>query len=757
MPYAVVYAVYEAVLYYTGNVIVAYAAAAIAAYAIYSQQKSSLPNPGGTLAGSQTVEYSGTTEPRRIIYGQNLVSGMNVVPPWCHGSKNEILDQVLALAGHEVYAITDVYFNQTLIPSASITGVTGVATDGLVFSGTYVNNAYIRKYTGTSTQAADYILKTAWPSYWTTNHRGRGIAYLAIKYIYDPTVYSNGKPEVRALVQGKLVYDPRLDTSPGANPTGLAYKVFSSNPALCIADYIMDADLGVGEDPARIDWTMVVAAANSCEELVSIPGPATQYRFTCNVVLDCTETYEHNLGILQGAMLGHVTYSGGKWRMYAGVWRTSSFAITDDDLIGSVQLTTAIAYQNRFNAVRGQFMDAANYAQPTEYPPIRVSADEIADGEGPIWRDQHWPTCTNTYEAQRNAIIVQRQSRRTKSWSLQCAMSAYDIRPGDIGSVTLAELGITAQVVQCVGWSVAQNGTVMLSLQETNSADFTDPATGVYQAQGSIAAPAPANFVSDPVTGFTATGIGRAIQFAWTLPTTWYSKLQVEILEAPTNNIAGATAIWTGVNSAAVIAKSDYTTRYYWAQIRNTFGNTVSATMPAGATSGLAAAAIQVALTDMGANSVDTGNIVANAASQMVSNYSATRVACAAGGQFVLTEYTVISATMTCTGSPVAIDIGCSCSVGGPTGSSLYILDIQVYRDGASISSSVWDATDGSTIIQFGNAGLPAAQVSVSATDSPSVGSHTYSMHLRLSRDSTTGGISAFCRNNFIKLREIKR
>ena len=40
------------------------------------------------------IEYSGTVEPRRIVYGEMKVSGMNVIPPWTSGASNKFLHQV---------------------------------------------------------------------------------------------------------------------------------------------------------------------------------------------------------------------------------------------------------------------------------------------------------------------------------------------------------------------------------------------------------------------------------------------------------------------------------------------------------------------------------------------------------------------------------------------------------------------------------------------------------------------------------------
>ena len=90
----------------------------------------------------QDVEYSDTMASRRIIYGENKVSGMNVIPPLVTGNEGEYLHQVLALAGHEVEAVNTVYF-----------GKEALALDGSgnVAIGTYAGKATVRKYTGTST------------------------------------------------------------------------------------------------------------------------------------------------------------------------------------------------------------------------------------------------------------------------------------------------------------------------------------------------------------------------------------------------------------------------------------------------------------------------------------------------------------------------------------------------------------------------------------------------------------------------------
>ena len=59
----------------------------------------------------------------------------------------------------------------------------------------------------------------------------------------------------------------------GADPANAAYRQWSSNPALCVADYLTDRELGMGVPTAHIDWDLVVTAATVCDTLVDALGP----------------------------------------------------------------------------------------------------------------------------------------------------------------------------------------------------------------------------------------------------------------------------------------------------------------------------------------------------------------------------------------------------------------------------------------------------------------------------------------------------
>lgn len=530
-----------------------------------------LLTPKPRLPGDPEVqlEYSGGVEPRRIIYGEIRVSGMNVLPALTSGASNEYLHQVLAVAGHEVSAITDVYFDQTKIVSADIGSVSGAETDGIVGgSGPFLNIAWIRRYTGTSSQTADYILKTAVPSQWTTNHRGRGVAYLALRYKYDPDKYQNGKPEVTCIVQGKKCYDPRLDSSPGANPTNPSYIAFTKTPALQLADYIMDANVGLGEAATNIDWALVVTAANLCEENVLIPpaSPTTnQKRYTSNVVFDATARYEDNIQALCGAMLGHCFYSGGKWKMYAGAWTASAFSITAADLVGQVEVKGDVPRKDKYNAVRGWFLDASRNYQQGEFQPITNSGYEATDGER-IYKEIQAVACTDEYECQRAGIILNRLGRRGKVATLRCGMSMYKVRPFETGTVTLAELGWSSQTVRCTAWEFQADGSIAITVREEASTDWSDPAVGTYVVPGSNTLAIPDGFVPTEPQNFAASQVLDGILFQWTPPLITVPGVTYSIYEYTSSTpFSSATAVATGLTGTSrTLIKADTTTRYYW-------------------------------------------------------------------------------------------------------------------------------------------------------------------------------------------------
>ncbi len=612
---------------------------------------------------SQDVEYSGTVEARRIIYGEMLCGGMNAIPPMTSGSNSDYLHQVIVIAGHECNSLGAVYFNREQV--GTITAITGSADDGKITSGRYSNKAWVRRYVGTESQTVDYKLATAFPSQWTASHRGRGVAYIAATYEFNEETYRQGKPEVTCLVQGKKVYDPRLDGT-RAGGSG-AHRVndattwaYSTNPALCLADYLLDARLGLGEDAARIDYDLVADAADICDEMVTVPS-ATQKRYTCNVVLNATDRFEDNIEVLAQAMAGVCYYSGGKWRMFPGAWQTPSFTLGVDDLVdGGIRLVTALPYEKRHNSVRGTYIAPTKNWQKVEFSPVVNSTYVSNDGEQ-TWLDADFAATTDEYEAQRHAILLNRRSRLRQSATLRCNMAAYGIRPFETGTVTIPELGWSAKTVRCEGWNFDPSGFVEIIVREETALDWNDPINSDYLQPGSVTAPTPSSYVPSPPTGLTITGLQSVIYFVWTAPAGLPLDAQYELYEhTSATPFSSATLIWTGAATSTVIAKSDTTVRYYWVRVKMPSGG-VSTTEPAASglpgsvnnlstVLGASAAPSVIQKTDTGASITTASTTVTATGGTAPYTYSWTRIS----GSSSISANSASSATTTFTGSSLA-------------------------------------------------------------------------------------------------------
>jgi len=90
----------------------------------------------------------------------------------------------------------------------------------------------IQAFNGTDDQVASSILTNS--TNWTSNHRLRGVCYLAFRFKWNQDTFT-GIPQVKVLLKGKKVYDPR-DTTTKWTP----------NSALVLLDYLRNTRYGKG-------------------------------------------------------------------------------------------------------------------------------------------------------------------------------------------------------------------------------------------------------------------------------------------------------------------------------------------------------------------------------------------------------------------------------------------------------------------------------------------------------------------------------
>lgn len=320
-----------------------------------------------------------TIAPQRIVYGRAQVGGPIVYANTVHsaGSTNNTdLWWVQPLAGHLVADIEDVWVDDKHTTLAQITLGGGAVLSGSPFyNGSGLAEFY--RAVGTPTQTVNTALSTAFAatSDIPSTFRGRGLAYLVARFILannSRNMFTGVPQNIRALVKGAVVYDPRRDpSSPHYNGTGAhnfddpSTFEWSDNPALCLADYLASTRYGMKAPYSQIDWAMVDSAADYCDVTVTIPG-GSEKRFTCNGVLSMDDDHRTNITSILSSMGGTLVHAGGKYRMRAHQWVGSVGTLTDDDIAPEVTFRPFASKADSYNAVRAIIFDKANGYQEME-------------------------------------------------------------------------------------------------------------------------------------------------------------------------------------------------------------------------------------------------------------------------------------------------------------------------------------------------------------------------------------------------------
>jgi hypothetical protein len=467
----------------------------------------------------------------------------------------------MTVAGHEVNSIKEVYYNDAKVYEGGLSDGVQVSPPSGLSSPDYNGHTVFTAHFGDPDQVADANLVA--DTSWSTNHRLRNIAYLYTRMDYDADFdgYASGVPNVSVLVEGRRIFDPR-DVAQSA--TDDTTWTFSSNPALCILDYLRDDMYGLGSQDDEIDWTSFQTAANDCDVTIG-----SEVRYALNGVIDSSRTPSEILTEMAQACAGTVYYSNGKWHMRAGVYETPVGVLTADDFLSSIEIATRVSNQNNFNAVKGIFVSPADSWQPVDYPAITSTTFETEDGGYQKFADLPLPLTTSSTMAQRIAKIALYRAREQITVNVTCKMSAFQYNIGDTLYITYDRMGWDQKVFEVVGWNYAvQNGApaINLSLKETSAAVYSWTLGEEEELTRNNVSIVTYYDVSPP-TGLTVTqpddGSGNYYNYldvSWTAPTTGAPISRYEVQWTLSTAYSSLTT-WQTSAALVGIAEGTYTVR----------------------------------------------------------------------------------------------------------------------------------------------------------------------------------------------------
>ena len=420
-----------------------------------------------------------------VVYGTRKVGG-NVVFLETSGADNQYLYMAIILSEGEISSVDTLFVNdQQVTLSGALTDGTQrtVSSSDSNFFDTENSNSLItvEAHLGTDTQTASSLLDER--QSWTSDHRLRGLAYLALKFEWNADKFGS-LPTVQAIIKGKKVYNPNLDTTvtggSGSHRKDTSSTwAYSDNPILQMLDYLRNDRFGMGItnsyfDSNFADWQ---TASDVCDTNITPFSGASQIDLMdSHIVVDTSKKAIDNVKEFVKGSRSYLNFSGGKYNILVETTGTASISLTEDNIIGGIQINSKNK-NSRYNRVIVNFINPnKNYqADSAQFPPVDETGLATADTfdtmkteDGGILLEGRFdfPMLTNVHQAQEMAEIILRRSRTSLDVSIKADATALDLSIGDLVNITHATPAFSAKAFRVQGLSIGTDHTVSLQCSE---------------------------------------------------------------------------------------------------------------------------------------------------------------------------------------------------------------------------------------------------------------------------------------------------
>lgn len=264
-------------------------------------------------------------------------------------------------AGHKISGFVEHWLHDE---AATLSGNDVIDPNHFILNGISMVKIFTRE--GNASETAYDALVTNFPTVWSEDHRGDGLATVLMvaraagEEDFGNT-FTNGSPQHSAIGDGALLYDPRSDTT-----------AFSTNIALMRLDHLTQPFGGKWSrsDMYMPDWE---AAADVCDEEVLNRDGDPESRYHGGFWF-----YESNDPVDVGRKLDEaadlVVYerADGKVGVHAGAYVEPDITLTADDITAlrydanRRQASTVLAVRGRFTSPDATYntVDAALYGDP---------------------------------------------------------------------------------------------------------------------------------------------------------------------------------------------------------------------------------------------------------------------------------------------------------------------------------------------------------------------------------------------------------
>lgn len=454
--------------------------------------------------GTKLTAQSGGAVPLSVIFGETETAGSFIYGgSWGKSGKTPNGYMV------EVFAISDlivqeqeatIWLNDTKYTIGATEGFDDLSNSiGYKVTG-YEGDCWVKLINGAT--SVDPYLNAKFGSLatrpWEGIGRGRALMVVTCRY-NESEPY--GFPKVRTVIKGNKWYDWRLDSTNGGSGshrygTRSTYAYDGGNPVVGIYNIVRGvydgSDVwmfgGRGWNPLRLDNDTFTAAANVCDEDVTLASGSTEKRFRIGAEVAVSEEPLSVIDRFKAACNGRIVESGGIVKFYSGGIGASVASFTDEEVIISEEQTGELlaGYQNTVNTISGTYVEPANGGQAKAYK-SRTNADYVdADGEQLVGEFSSDCVRSNT-QMQRLATAALKEARRVITWTLVLGPWARKLEPCDVVTWDSDKHGYTTKKFIVGDVTLLPGGLVGVVLREAevgdtdwNVADEEPYTVGVY-------------------------------------------------------------------------------------------------------------------------------------------------------------------------------------------------------------------------------------------------------------------------------------
>ena len=232
---------------------------------------------------------------------------------------------------------------------------------------------------------------------------------------------------------------------------------FSNNPANVLLDYMRNPRYGKELANEVFDWESFRIAAVLCNQIVAYTDSTTGKAFTCDAVIDTSESLMTNVKIILQGFRGIMPYQQGKYQLrieHGGddtdITATPSdpaviFTVTEDNIVGGLSIQGENK-ESKINRCRVTYVDPFADYQPNEVIyPDDGSADDIlylSEDHVRLEKNITLNTVTSREQALQYAEVYVKRTRAGKIVSFNTTIASSNTTVGDLIRIINNKLGL---------------------------------------------------------------------------------------------------------------------------------------------------------------------------------------------------------------------------------------------------------------------------------------------------------------------------